>query len=245
MSDVSELLKARHSSRVPFDAARRVPAPDLERILEAARWAPTPHNMQNFEIIVIDDPVLLDRIGEITSRVSLEFLRENREQVSFSEEELRRRGVGILAKGFPPAWLDRSIWENPSDDDELTRTLRDSILQSPVLLVVLYDSERRAPASAGDTLGLIGLGCVLENMWLTAESLGVATQVLASLAGADVEPVLAELLGVPSHLRVAFGCRLGYPVTTDDALHVRRDVSAFTHRNAYGAEQGTMSNSVR
>jgi nitroreductase/FMN reductase (NADPH) len=33
------------------------PIPDdiLDKILEAARWSPTPHNMQNFEIVIIDD----------------------------------------------------------------------------------------------------------------------------------------------------------------------------------------------
>jgi nitroreductase len=104
-----------------------------------------------------------------------------------------------------------------------------------MLLVVLYDAGRRAPASEGDALGLIGLGCVLENMWLGAEALGIGLQVLASLAGGDAEPALAKLLSIPDHMRVAFGCRLGYPLVTNSAgLRVRRDVGAFTHRNAYG-----------
>jgi hypothetical protein len=32
----------------------------------------------------------------------------------------------------------------------------------------VYDNRKRAPASEGDALGLISLGCVLENMRLTA-----------------------------------------------------------------------------
>lgn len=244
MSDIRELFKSRHSSRVPFDTAQRIDARDLDQILEAVRWAPTPHNMQNFEVIVIDDLALIGAIGDITSSVSLEFLRENYEQVSSSEEELRRRKVGILGAGFPPSWLDPATWENPSEGDQLTRTLHDSLLGCPMLLVVLYDSARRAPASARDTLGLIGMGCVLENMWLSAESLGIGMQVLASLADAEVEQTLVRLLHIPSHLRVAFGCRLGYPLATGNGVRVRRDVGDFTHRNIYGGAGQTNKNSA-
>jgi len=45
--------------------------------LEAARWALTAHNMQNFEILIIDDRKVLEKIGNIKSRVSETFIREN------------------------------------------------------------------------------------------------------------------------------------------------------------------------
>ena len=106
MTDLGDVLRSRHSSRVPFDSTRGVGSNDLQLILDAARWAPTPHNMQNFEIIAVDDPALIEAIGDITSTVTLEFLRENYEQVSSSDEELARRKVGISARGFPPSWLD-------------------------------------------------------------------------------------------------------------------------------------------
>jgi nitroreductase len=235
MTDITGVLHSRHSARIPFDPARPITPHDLEMILDAARWAPTPHNMQNFEIIAVDDPDVLEAVGEVSTTVSAEFLRENYAQVSSSEEELARRRVGIMGTGFPRAWLDPASWDLSSRDPEYTRKLRDSLLGCPMLLVVLYDAGRRAPASEGDALGLIGLGCVLENMWLGAEALGIGLQVLASLAGGDAEPTLAKLLSIPEHMRVAFGCRLGYPLVTHSAgLRVRRDVGAFTHRNAYG-----------
>ena len=232
MTDLFDVLRSRHSSRVAFASARVIASNDLQLILDAARWAPTPHNMQNFEIIAVDDPALIEAIGDITSTVTLEFLRENYEQVSSSDEELARRRGGISARGFPPSWLDPATWE---DHAEFTRKLHESLLGCPVLLVVLYNTERRAPASKGDSLGLIGLGCVLENMWLSAQSLGISVQVLASLAGGDVEPALAKLLGIPDHTRVAFGCRLGYPlIDTVSGLRVRRKIGDFAYRNVYG-----------
>ena len=235
MTEVIELLRSRHSARVPFDPARRIAPGALELILEAARWAPTPHNMQNFEIIAVEDSELLEAVGEVSTTVSPEFLRENYAQVSLSEEELSRRKVGIIGTGFPPSWLDPSAWKSMPADIEYMRKLKSSLLGCPVLLVVLYDAGRRAPASAGDVLGFIGLGCVLENMWLASQALGISLQVLASMADAEVAPVLAKLLRIPDRLSVAFGCRLGYPlVATAGGLRVRRDIGDFVHRNFYG-----------
>jgi hypothetical protein len=35
---------------------------------------------------------------------------------------------------------------------------------SAALLVILFDPSKRAPASEGDVLGMMSLGCVMENM---------------------------------------------------------------------------------
>jgi hypothetical protein len=58
MQDILKLIQARESARGPFDSQRPVPKQDLEQILEAGRWAPTAHNMQNFEFVVVDDATL-------------------------------------------------------------------------------------------------------------------------------------------------------------------------------------------
>ena len=49
------LMEQRHSSRMPFDPARGVTELELAGIVDAARWAPTAHNMQNFRLVVVDD----------------------------------------------------------------------------------------------------------------------------------------------------------------------------------------------
>lgn len=235
MAELSEVVRARHSSRVAFDPGHAVSSRNLAALLDAARWAPTPHNMQNFEIVAIDDPNQLARIGALTDTVSLTFLRENDEQVARSDEELATRQTGISARGFAPAWLDPQAWEDPERAAQFTRSLRDSLDGCPLLFVFLHDPARRAPASEGDVLGWIGLGCVLENVWLTAQSLGLGCQVLASLADEGVEPAIRNLLGVPDRLRVALGCRLGYPLhEVASPPRVRRDAGRWVHHNAYG-----------
>ena len=104
MRDIIGLMQQRHSARAPYDPARPVADRDLRQILEAARWAPTAHHMQDFEIIVVDDPATLAEIGAIRRDISPTFLRENYQQMSFSEDELRRRKTGVLASMYPPSW---------------------------------------------------------------------------------------------------------------------------------------------
>ena len=48
MRGIFQIVRARHSCRVPFNPKRCVSEQDLLQILEAARWAPTAQNMQNF-----------------------------------------------------------------------------------------------------------------------------------------------------------------------------------------------------
>ena len=85
---------------MPYDTSRPIPKQDLKQILEAGRWAPTVHNMQNFELIVVDDEKVLQSIGNIRRPVSETFVRENYKQLSFSEEELLRKKTGVLGLCF-------------------------------------------------------------------------------------------------------------------------------------------------
>jgi len=234
MADILEIIQQRRSMRVPFSPNRPMSKENLRKILEAARWAPTAHNMQNFEVLVVDDKGILEKIGNIKSRVSEAFIRENYQQLSFSEEELLQKKVGILGTNFPPDWRD------PAKLDKAVRECSPSPLNqriggSPVLLIVIYDSRKRAPASEGDVLGFISLGCVMQNMWLMAQSLGISVHILSVFSGETVEKEVKRILKVPEYMKIAFAIRLGYPVSKQARhLRVRRDIEMFTHHNGYG-----------
>lgn len=232
---LTKLIRQRHSERSAFNPDRPVKDADLAAILEAARWAPTAHNMQNFEVVVVDDPRVLDAIGRVHSTTTHEFIVENFRQLSFSEDELIRKGVGVLATSFPPEWL------NPEGDFQEAADMEHGFLDStmrscPLALIVLHNPRRRAPASTGDFLGIISLGCVMENMWLTAEALGIGVQIMSVFSGNGTEAELRGILAIPPELRIAYALRLGYPLDSDRPyLRVRRGVRSFAHRNHYGA----------
>ncbi|MGD1097516.1 MAG: nitroreductase family protein [Bryobacteraceae bacterium] len=228
-----KLIESRHSSRGPFDAGRVIPSADMEKILEAARWAPTAHNMQNFEIVVVDDKNILAAISGIKSHPDLTFIRENYQQLSFTEDELRRRKVGVLGTMFPKSWQtpDPSPEEINSEDWSESRSKQ--IVSCSATLFVLYDPSRRAPASEGDFLGIISLGCVMENMWLMANSLGIGVHIVSSLSGKEAAKEITKMLNVPANFVIAFGMRLGYPVASVHYLRVRRDKDDFAHHNEF------------
>ncbi len=233
MPELIDTMRRRHSTRVAFDPERPIAGEDLRQVLEAARWAPKAHNMQNFEVIVVDDAERREQIAQIHSEVSAVFVRENFAQLAFSEDELRDKKTGILATMFPPSWLT----PDPEPDTIADREhafLGTAIGSAPVLLVVVYDSTRRAPASEGDILGFMSLGCVMENMWLMAGSLGIGMQILSAMSGEHVEKELKRVLEIPAPVNVAFGARLGYPLRPPSpSLRVRRDIEDFVHRNTY------------
>jgi nitroreductase len=234
MQDILKLLKERQSSRMPFDAKSPIPKQDLNRILEAASWAPTAHNMQNFEIIVIDNKKLLERIGNIKSQISAVFLKENYQQLSFSEEEFLKKKVGLLGTMFPDSW------RTPEGIEKVVKTsgpstLSNTIKKSPAVLIVIYDTRKRAPASEGDFLGIISLGCVMENMWIMAASLGITFQIMSVFGAETAAKEIKQILNVPGYMKIAFAVRLGYPNSKGSKyLRIRRNVEDFTHHNKFG-----------
>ncbi len=188
--------------------------------------------MQNFEIVVVDDQKLLEAIGNIERPTSDTFIEENYQQLSFSEEELLTKKVGLLATMFPPAWRTPGARQDEAGDrEEMPRPF----LSCPTLLVVVYDPNKRAPASEGDFLGIMSLGCVMENMWLMAHFLGIGFHIMSAFSANIVEEKVKRILDIPQYLKIAFAVRLGYPLSAPPRyLRVRREVEDFTHHNRFG-----------
>ena len=83
-------------------------------------------------------------------------------------------------------------------------------------------------------MGIMSLGCVMENMWLMAHSLGIGCHVVSSLGAGSVQKQLRDLLNIPGHITIAFSLRLGYQASKIEYLRVRRDIDDYIHNNQYG-----------
>ena len=236
MQDILKLIKERQSSMIPFDEKHPIVKKDLIQILEAASWAPTAHNMQNFQIIVLDDKKLLEKIGNIKSQISEVFLKENYQQLSFSIDEFLNKRVGLLASNFP------KLWQTPEGIEKVLKTsspstLSNTINDSQTVLIVVYDTRKRAPASEGDFLGIISLGNVMENMWIMANSLGIGFQIMSVFSSETMEEKIKQILNIPKYLKIAFAIRLGYAISQGSKyLRVRRNVEDFAHHNEFGSK---------
>lgn len=234
MRDISSVIQSRHSTRGAFDLTRAITSEAQTLVLDAARWAPTPTNMQNFEIVVVNDRAQLEAIGKVPAEMSEEFLRETYAALSHTDTELRKKRTGILASSFPVDWTNPEAWDPESDSRSQLTFLERAIGEAPLLMLVLYDASKRAPGSHGDSVGLIGLGCVLENMWLVCESLGLGFHVLTVVSDGAVEQQLKDILKVPARMKIAFACSMGYaadPAAT--YTRVRRNLRDFVHYNQY------------
>ena len=243
---VLKLIRERRSTRSSFDPNRPVAKKDLQRILEAGSWAPTAHNMQNFEVIVVDDKEPLEAIANIEFPFSEAFVRENYELLSFSEDELRMKKIGILGTMFPPELRSPEAKLGLPKGKKVYSFQGRSIRTSPVLLVVVYNPAIRAPASEGDFLGIMSLGCVMENMWLEAQSLGLAFHAVSALSGdLAVETEVKRILNIPDGLKIAFGVRVGYPASSLGRYpRVRRNLEDFTHRNRFGSKDSDWATKI-
>lgn len=241
-----QLIRKRRSSRGGFNPDQQVPGPALARILEAARWAPTPNNMQNFHIVVVDDPAALAMIAALPAEMSEAYLKENYALLSSNEAELRTKKVGTLARIYPRAWVDPEAWNPEADDRSQLTYLGRALLQPKVLLVVGYDATLRAPGSQNDTLGHMGLGCVLENMWLMAESLALNMHVLTVFSDSAVETEVQKVLKMAPRMKIAFACGLGYSAeTSTESVRVRRDLDDFVHHNTFGHKDVSWSDDLK
>jgi len=70
MNDFLELVKSRQSDRA-YDTARAVEPEKLERILEAARLAPSACNAQPWKFVVVTDKELSEKVGKATAGLGM------------------------------------------------------------------------------------------------------------------------------------------------------------------------------
>ncbi len=237
MESLLKLIRQRQSARTIFDSKKRISKTNLDKILEAGSWAPTAHNMQNFEVLIVDDKKKLEAIANLKNPISLTFIKENYQQMSFSKEELKKKGRGVLGAMFPPAWRKPDVKAEDLVGEDHNSFMSEEIKSSSALAIVLYDSTKRAPASEGDFLGAISLGCVMENMWLMANSLGIDFHILSALSEGTIAKEIRTMFNIPEHLKIAYSFRLGYSIAPVKYLRVRRKISAFKHMNGYDTKK--------
>lgn len=70
MNDFLELVKSRQSDRA-YDTTRAVEPEKLERILDAARLAPSACNAQPWKFVVVTDKELSKKVGKATSGLGM------------------------------------------------------------------------------------------------------------------------------------------------------------------------------
>ncbi|MEM3072701.1 MAG: nitroreductase family protein, partial [Candidatus Bathyarchaeia archaeon] len=178
------LVKARRTIRGPL-LQKRISKKDLRFILEAARWAPSGHNTQPWEFIVVEDEGLKEKISESTRRVYEELLGdEEKLKTTFGNygrwlhrEHGRKDGIYVQK---PTTYSERK--SNTFNLEGLKIRAGDYcrlVSDAPALLITLLDRERSPPNMSRGLISLISVGAALQNIRLAARTMGVGCQDLA------------------------------------------------------------------
>lgn len=178
--ELLELMKTRRTIR----ALKTDPVPDeaVEKILEAARWAPTGFNMQPNEFIVVKDEAL--------------------------RKEIKRVVDDYKNNDFYPMEATREEWQG-HPWTMATHGTHDLPL-APVFIVFCGDTRRRIglPMAArysrqkGDSIFESSLSNAFMFAWLAAHSLGLAACPISAVKYPKLQGLVKHLLNLPDYIWV-------------------------------------------
>ncbi len=251
--EIMEAIKSRYMYRGLFQD-RKVEDEIVLQLLEAARWAPSGHNSQPWEFIVIDGRDTIMEIAEI-SLDSFNRVQEKRKDLKdwvqnwlqwlrWSEKELEETGDGVyMSRMSKTAWEDMRGTESP---DQLRARLLEIfpafsrpskiLSESPCLIYTLLDRAKKIPDSSRGLMALTSTGAAIQNIRLAAHALGLAAHELSPLYDLpDTRKRIKKLLNIPDHFRIVSAMRVGYPANPVTSLrsHVRRPIEELVHRNRF------------
>ena len=201
-----ELLKSRRSIR----AYKPDPIPDeyIQKIIEAARWAPSGGNSQPWEFIVIKKKELKDRIADL-------FIKS---VASLREAELTREKEMRI-----PALVGEMMGPGFKNAPVLILLCGDPRVNEAFPLVVFQ--------KLGHEVFISNLASAFLCMQLAAKSLGLGSQ-WVSAAGNFMEDDLKELLSIPKGIKIYDMMAVGYPAYQLGPRSPRR-IDEMTHYDQY------------
>jgi nitroreductase len=201
-------------------AVRRLrpdPIPDavMERVLQAAAWAPSGGNQQPWHLVVVTDPERKQQLADVYA------------------PEWARFAVGYQrrAEGLAPEQRD-AMFRTVAAGDHLAATMQDA----PALLVLCFDPRRMAITDAGlDRPSVIAGASIypaVQNLMLAcvAEGLGCVLTTLHCFREDDVK----RILDIPEPWGTGALIPIGYPVGTGHGPITRKAPSELASRDRFG-----------
>lgn len=184
-----QLLQARRSVR-KFDA-RPVERPDLLRLFEAARWAPSNHNRQPWKFIVLDQPQAIQPLAD--------FIRQH-----LSE---KLKALPSVASEYAAEMLHYATFFASAPVLVIALHKRPIAAAAPVL-----EGTSNPALISGEPLSV---AMAVQNLLLAAQVLGLGTCVLTGPL--LVEPTLVAQFSLPAGFDLNCLIALGHPAETPDA----------------------------
>lgn len=192
---------------------KKISKKDIIKILKAGHFAPSPKNSLPWYFVVIQNKNIIRKI------------------MTFETPD-RPEGENMLK-------LDAKMTGKPEIDKIIKKSCNDKKVDFPNFIVaiffnrkqsIFYDSKFYGNKNKKDYKkitdfsysDLIGVGCAIQNMVLTAESLGINSCITGDLLEKGVEENIYNWLEVSSEeYQLVGGIRFGYPKSNKKQLFFR------------------------
>jgi len=250
--NIFDAILRRRSHRGTFQE-RAIAADDLETLIEAARWAPSPFNVQPWELVCIQGAEGKSVIADITERTIVEqfkdpkFLEANSRWMRVTKADLKAKGDGVLLtehvtlpkplQGAPEKLL-RGLLKNakfftffghlgagkiPAKEIAL------HVREAPLLILITMNRERQPPGEGATRWMWLSMGMVIQNILLAATALQIGIQFVSAPleCTADRELIRHHFNISVSHEIITL-LRMGY-IAEKNADSVRLPPTAFVH----------------
>lgn len=192
---VLELIHSRRSGRRFED--RPVERDDVEKLLEAARFAPSGHNAQPTEFVVIQDTEALDEIRRLTLEALKKMMRPFKSPIGKTIMGLMigQRKAAAMGKLAPEMDALESLYEGGKD-----------LVLNHAPTVILFHGDDIAASP------LVDANLALQNATLAAEAMGLGcfhTGFITVACSRDQS--IPRYLSLPETHKVFGGLGVGYP----------------------------------
>lgn len=250
--NVFDAITQRRSHRGTFQK-RVIEADDLEKLIEAARWTPSPFNVQPWELVFIQETEGKAALADLTECAVIEqfkdakFLDDNSRWMRLSETEWQEQGDGVLLAEHitlpkplqeAPEKLLRGLLNNAKSFTLLgnlgagkipAKEIALQVREAPLLVLITMNCKRFPPGEGGTRWMWLSMGMLIQNVLLAATALNIGVQfVSAPLERSADREKIRQLFNIPIFHEVITLLRLGY-VENGTGNSVRLPTSKIVH----------------
>jgi nitroreductase len=195
-----------------------IPEEVLDRVLQAAAWAPTGGNAQPWRIVLVRDAAKKKRLGEL-----------------YAEQwDIFAKGYQANVDGLPEA--DKAQEQRNLNAGNY---LAEHFHEAPVIAIFCFNPKMMAITDIKlDRVSVVGGGSVytaVQNLLLTAraEGLGCVLTTLLCIC----EPEVRTLLDIPQPWGTAAAIPLGYPMGKGHGPIRRRSTGSLVYEDTFGIKR--------
>jgi nitroreductase len=230
---------------------------DLDIIVEAARWSPSPFNIQPWEILIVTHQGSKDSLADLmrgsmaSQMADGRFLQDVSRWMNLSKDEWSRRGEGVMIDDHidvPDFIKDktklRPLLKNAKNMSFLGKLglgkigaakFVELVRESPLIIIILMNTQKRSPGENRSTWVLLGMGAFMENILLAATSLNIGTHFInAPLETQRDREKIRQIFSIPDNYEPVCLLRAGYLLREGEApaeplTSVRLKPARFVH----------------